>query len=72
MANGETASVSGSIKNKYYKDGLKLVLSAKKYINHIVSSLTNIAAEELADTRLPIFQIMSLTVLINRLNIFLY
>ncbi|KAI9244390.1 hypothetical protein EDC94DRAFT_590799 [Helicostylum pulchrum] len=69
LANGEIASVSGSTKSKYYKDALKLALSSKQHLNHILSSLPNITAEEIASIKLPIIQIMGLTVHISCLSV---
>lgn len=64
VVNGEVASVSLSNRGKYYKDALKLTLSAKQHLNTIISSLHSLTPKEL-----PIVQIMGINCYISCINL---
>lgn len=69
VMNGEVASVSLSNRGKYYKDALKLALSAKQHLNTIISSLHSLTPKELPSIKLPIVQIMGMSCHISCINL---
>lgn len=69
VVNGEVASVSLSNRGKYYKDALKLTLSAKQHLNTIISSLHSLTPKELPSIKLPIVQIMGINCYISCINL---
>jgi hypothetical protein len=65
----EVASVSLSNRGKYYKDALKLTLSAKQHLNTIISSLPSLTPKELPSIKLAIVQIMGMNCHISCINL---
>jgi hypothetical protein len=52
VLSGEVTSVRSTTKGKYYNDALKLCLSSKQHLNHLLSFASNISSE-ISKIKLP-------------------
>ncbi|KAI9345709.1 hypothetical protein BD770DRAFT_396772 [Pilaira anomala] len=69
VLSGEVASVPSTTKPEYYNDALKLCLSSKQHLNHLLSSARNISPNEISKIKLPIIHIMGMNCRISILNL---
>ncbi|KAI9269921.1 hypothetical protein BY458DRAFT_572273 [Sporodiniella umbellata] len=69
VLSGEIVSVRSTTKGKYCNDALKLCLSSKQHLNHLLSFAPNISTSEIPKIKLTMIQITGMSCHISLLNL---